>query len=263
MQVEISEITPQVARALLGRNHSNRPVNPHHVSRMAADMQRGKWHFNGDAIRISDGGTLMDGQHRLMACINSNVPFTTVLVSGLSDEVARTIDGGRKRTISDKFTMSGVKNAKAMATAIRIIGRVAANSKSYQPTDQEFFELLSLHPGLSESVSRFKNMPFRLSAIVAAFHYIAAQTSGRKLADDFGETIRTGIPTRGNDPAHTFREWVIRNSAGVHKLPFDLILLGACRAWSSYSDGKPLQKIVPGEKLEVKGWDRKALFSQC
>lgn len=261
MQIEIKEITPEIAKALLGRNHNNRTLNPHHVARMATDMQKGNWRFNGDAIRLSDGGDLMDGQHRLTACLNSNVPFTTILVRGLPDEASRTIDGGRKRTISDKFNMDGIKNAKAIATAIRIIGRVATNNKSYQPTDQEFFELINLHPDLSESVSRFKNMSFRLSAVVAAIHYIAAQTGDRVLADQFGETIRSGIPTRQHDPAHTFREWVIRNSTGASKLPFDSILLGACRAWVCYAEGKGLQKIMLGDKLEIKGWDRKSLFS--
>lgn len=262
MKIEIAEITPDVAKSLLARNHNNRPINPHHVARMASDMQKGNWQFNGDAIRLSDSGDLMDGQHRLTACLNSNVPFRTVLVRGLPCEASRTIDGGRKRTISDKFNMDGVKNAKAMATAIRIIGRIATNSKSYQPTDQEFFELIDLHPKLLDSVSRFKNVPFRLSSIVSAIHYVASQTGDKSLADCFSETVRSGIPTRKHDPAHTFREWVIRNQSGASKLLFDTILLGGCRAWLCYSEGKGMQRMVLGEKLEIKGWDRKALFSQ-
>lgn len=260
MQIEIATITPEQAARLLARNHKNRPLNPHHVSRMSADMQKGNWVVNGDAIRISDSGDLMDGQHRLSACISSGVAFDTVLVRGLQDDAARTIDGGRKRSIGDKFTMDGVKNAKALATALRIIGKIAAQSKSYQPSDQEFYELLDLHPNLAESVSRYKNVPFRLSSVISAIHYIASVTKGQKEADAFAETIRTGIPSRENDPAHTFREWVIRNSTGATSLTFESILVAACRAWSCYREQKGLSRIVSGGKLEVTGWDRKALF---
>ena len=262
MQIEIATITPDQAKAMLARNHKNRPLNPHHVTRMSIDMQKGNWIVNGDAIRLSDVGDLMDGQHRLNACVSSGVPFQTVLVRGLDGDAARTIDGGRKRTVADKFNMDGVKNAKAMATALRLLGKVAAQSKSYQPSDQEFYELLDIHPGLADSVSRYKNVPFRLSSIISALHYIAATTTDQDVADAFAETVRSGIPTRENDPAHTFREWVIRNATGQSLLSFESILVAACRAWSCYRDDKGLSRIVAGGKLEIAGWDRKRLFSR-
>jgi hypothetical protein len=263
MQIEIATITPEQAKRMLARNHKNRPLNPHHVSRMSIDMQKGNWIVNGDAIRLSDSGDLMDGQHRLNACVSSGVSFDTLIVRGLKEDAARTIDGGRKRSVADKFNMDGVKNAKALATALRIIGKIAAQSKSYQPSDQDFYELLDLHPGLAESVSRYKNVPFRLSSVLSSLHYIATVTKGQAEADAFAETIRSGIPTRPNDPAHTFREWVIRNSTGTTALSFEAILVAACRAWSCYRDGKGLSRIMSGGKLEVAGWDRKALFSSA
>lgn len=261
MQIEVVKITPEMAKAMLQRNHKNRPLNPHHVARMSTDMQKGNWIVNGDAIRLSSEGDLMDGQHRLNACVSSGVPFDTVLVRGLDTDAARTIDGGRKRTIADKFNMDGIKNAKALASALRVCAKIATQSKSFQPSDQDFYELMQIHGGLAESVSRYKNVPFRLSSVLSAIHYIGTVTKGAKVADSFAETVRNGIPTRPNDPAHTFREWVIRNCTGASHLPLEAVLIGGCRAWTAYSEGKPLSRIVSGGKLEIEGWTRKRLFT--
>jgi len=262
MQLEISTITPETAKYLLGLNPSNRTINPHHVSRMSADMRKGKWVLNGDTIRIAENGDLMDGQHRLSACVASGVAFQTIMVRGVQADAIRTIDGGRKRSISDKFGMDGVTNARALVTSIRIVGRIATGVKSYQPSDQEFFELAGLHPKLAASVSTYRKVPFRLSSVVSAIHYMGSAAEGAAMADAFANTIRSGIPTRNADPAHTFREWVIKNSTGVGKLPLESIIAGACRAWSAYADGRELKRIISGGSLELAGWDRKQLFTQ-
>lgn len=62
-------------------------------------MRNGNWKANGEAIKFSSTGRLLDGQHRLRACVKEQVPFTTLVIRGLEDEAmaARSGDEGIRR----------------------------------------------------------------------------------------------------------------------------------------------------------------------
>ena len=92
MNIEIAEITPAYAAELLKQNTNNRPVRPSHVRFLSEAMQRGEFLFNGDAIRISKDNVILDGQHRLLAVVKSNIALKVVVVRGLESEVFKTID---------------------------------------------------------------------------------------------------------------------------------------------------------------------------
>lgn len=66
---EVETITPELAADLLSRNMKNRPVSQQRVRKYMAAMVAGKWLLNGEAIKISIDGRLIDGQHRLKAII--------------------------------------------------------------------------------------------------------------------------------------------------------------------------------------------------
>jgi len=82
-------------------NVMNRPIRQSDVTNWADIMKRGQWQLNGDAIRISITGKLLDGQHRLWACVEARTPFQSYLIEGLPDEVFDTIDVGKKRSATD------------------------------------------------------------------------------------------------------------------------------------------------------------------
>jgi len=82
-------LTPEKAMEMLDRNKNNRPLSDSHVQRIAGQIRAGKWIFNGDTIKISDDGEVVDGQHRLWACIESKKPIETVIVYGVPRERTR------------------------------------------------------------------------------------------------------------------------------------------------------------------------------
>ena len=87
-------ITPAMAQEWAGLNTRNRPVRYTKVAQFARDMTAGKWMLNGETIKIASDGTILDGQHRLYACIQAEVPFETVVIRGLPMEAQDTIDTG-------------------------------------------------------------------------------------------------------------------------------------------------------------------------
>lgn len=79
----VETITPDYAKALLEQNTGSRPIKNTIVNAYAEDMRNGKWFLNGEAIKISSNNQILDGLHRVFACIASDTPFTTIVVRGL------------------------------------------------------------------------------------------------------------------------------------------------------------------------------------
>ena len=76
----VMTITPQIAQEWATLNTRNRPVRYAKVAQFARDMKAGRWHMTGDPIQFGISGRLLNGQHRLWACIMSDTAFETVVV---------------------------------------------------------------------------------------------------------------------------------------------------------------------------------------
>lgn len=118
---EIVTLTPEMARALLHRNDSNRKLSPGLVAQIAADLAAGRWQFNGESIVIARTGELNDGQHRLEAISQSGVAAKLVIVGGAERESRMTLDMGRARTVDDFLRLKGVHYATTLASAARLV----------------------------------------------------------------------------------------------------------------------------------------------
>jgi hypothetical protein len=97
IQTGVAHITPELAKHLLGTtNHDNRPLKPAHIKMLSTALKNDEWMLNGETIVFSKSGRLLDGQHRLTACINTGKAFQTVIIKGIEDEAAfGTIDTGK------------------------------------------------------------------------------------------------------------------------------------------------------------------------
>ena len=118
---KIVTITPtDAARILAENNLNNRKINQANVRKYADDMLLGKFELNGDTIRFYADGTLADGQHRLMACVLSGVPFKTYVVKGLEKKVLPTIDCGKPRNMVETLNMIGCGVNKMIVPAMNL-----------------------------------------------------------------------------------------------------------------------------------------------
>ncbi len=129
LKLNTVRVTPKMATEWLEANTHNRPVSDKKVRDYATAMREGKWMLNGETIIFDKNGVLADGQHRLWACITSEVAFETVVVGGVLSDAFASIDTGMKRSGKDVLHIDGMKkNPKAHATAIR--GTPSSNSVS-------------------------------------------------------------------------------------------------------------------------------------
>ena len=123
MKVSIETISPETAETMLGHNLKNRHVQQGTVGRYASLMQRGLWRVDGAPIRFSTEGRLLDGQHRLMAIIESGQTVEALIVRGLDDVSQETMDTGRKRSLSGALSMRGAASATELAALLGVATR--------------------------------------------------------------------------------------------------------------------------------------------
>jgi len=114
---KVESITPAIAKKLLLSNTHNRTVGIK-VRAYSLAMMRGEWKLNGEAIKIAADGAILDGQHRLLAIIESGVTIQTLVVRGLTNDTQETMDTGKSRSLADVLKLRGEKNCIALASII-------------------------------------------------------------------------------------------------------------------------------------------------
>lgn len=123
IKVRTKTITPAVAQAMLLQSKelgaTNRKVSQKWVELYANEMRSNRWRLNGDAIRLDTDGRILDGQHRLHACVLSGIPFQTIVMTGVENDTFDTMDCGRSRTPAQVLQLADVKYHTLIASIIR------------------------------------------------------------------------------------------------------------------------------------------------
>ena len=214
IKTEIKLYTPQEARNLLeNHNPKNRPLSRTRVKQYAEEMKNRRWQVNGDAIRFDEYGNLLDGQHRLAACIEAQTVFRSLVIRGLPPEVMTTIDVGKKRTLADTLTLEGVKNAKALSAVLLRIHRihkgpnfvVSPNLMTY--TNQMGLDLYKEFSDVGPLLDKvYANREFRLMCpslpwVVAGLYFLQevypASELNLRMLDTFTHWLINGETTKG------------------------------------------------------------------
>lgn len=125
LSVKLMDITPQIAREWLDSTDSSiqRRLSYSHVAYLAKEMKNGNWDLNGQPIQIDVHGNVVNGQHRLNACIDSGSSFKTLVVFDVETKAIKTIDEGSKpRGLSDFLDINyNCKNSAVVAAAMKFI----------------------------------------------------------------------------------------------------------------------------------------------
>ncbi|HWQ57349.1 MAG TPA: hypothetical protein VN442_26945 [Bryobacteraceae bacterium] len=226
-----------------------------HWTAIAVDMMEGRWRYNGDAIRFSSAGVLLDGQHRLRACVEAGLPFETDVVFGLDPTVMDTIDIGRVRRASDLVSLKGVENATVACAAATLLlihdkfGLHRVQNPDAHPTKTEVIAYVVNNPRLPAVAGRVGNWTKRLVApriAVACYYLFSAQN--QELADRFFKDFAQGVNLARTSPAYYLRERMVEDRTSKRKLQILEILALFCKAWIAYRDGVRMKLLrwAPG-----------------
>ena len=217
LNFELVTVSPHLARQWLDCNVKNRKIKKSFLTRLVSDIKAGNWRITGEAIKFATDGTLLDGQHRLQACIDADMPIVTLVVYGVPNEVQNVMDTGVSRLASDILTMRGLTNGANVAACLRIL----LNEKLQRPvgsggnsliSNSEILKALDRHPNLPLYVPTAGSLPRGISsAMVGYVRYVTTQFCDQQLeGEEMFKVLQTGIPSYEGDAIHAFRERIIR-----------------------------------------------------
>ncbi len=138
MDIQQTIITPEDASHLMEKNIINRLLSPRRVNALAQSISHGEWQFDGNPIRLTSDGRLLDGQHRLAAIIQADQAVPVLLIRGMPAESQLVIDTGRSRSFSDYLRMQGVANTLRVAASVRLLANIDSGNY-YTGSWREFF----------------------------------------------------------------------------------------------------------------------------
>ncbi len=212
---EIITLTPERATALLEHNTLNRPLNDQHVKRLAGQIQAGKWRFNGDTIKVSDDGAVLDGQHRLWAVIEAKASVETIIVRGIERDAFATIDTLRRpRSGADVVALSGTtRHRNIIASAVQWLIRFQRNAiedykaPQHRVENSDVEETFAAHPGIVRAVDRAMTARSIGNPSITGFIYYLLANRNPEIAERFIETLREPGRASVEDPFFRLRAY--------------------------------------------------------
>lgn len=240
-------ITPAMASIMLTWNDRNRPLAESTVKKYAALMRQGRWRYTGEPIIFSPV-RLIDGQHRLAACVAANTPIDALVVFGAPDEAFAFIDVGKSRTAANIFAINGVKNYVVIAAAIQwVIGyeadrHAAAARGDISKGDHDLlYQAYLNHTGLQDSVwvaQVFMKAKIVSPSLMCATHYVCAQKN-RHQADEFFRKVGEGIGFTGKkDPAYKLHKHFVDAAVSQQSVGRRAATALTVKAWNATRRGR-------------------------
>jgi len=250
---EVMTVTPALAQEWATLNTRNRPVRYSRVERFARDMKAGKWLLNGETVKIAVNGTILDGQHRLYACIQSGVSFETVVIRGLPLEAQDTIDTGAARTMADQFGLRGEKCGTLLAAITRwafawLKGVRMTGHANASPTHAEMIALLEAEPRLRDATAwaDHARKEFRpVTGSVYGMAWLLFHGSDDLAAEVFLRKVITGEDCPAGHPALAFRNRMMTARDDGQRLNQHEQLGYMIMAWKAFQEDRTLAKLLP------------------
>lgn len=238
MKTRVVKITPKMAYDWLQKNVRNRPPAPKVVERYADAMKSHQWSLTGDPIRFTDAGVLIDGQHRLAACVLCGVSFESVVVTGVMPDAFNDIDQGYKRTLGHMFARDRKKNYIILAAAAGFVWRYRNGmGKGAIAIDDGYKVLSSCKPlqRCSNAVTKFPRAICPLPRpIIAALMAMTIDRHGEKAAE-FWHQVGSSEGLVAGSPQHMLyrRLREVASDESVSRDAAPALAIKAFNAWIS------------------------------
>ena len=249
---EVVTLTPDKCREILAKNEHNRNPSKRTISLYAQEIQQGLWQINGEPIIIDDSGNVLDGQHRLYACIEANRPFTTLIVRNVNRNTFATIDTGKIRTGADVLTIQGLSPeiaricAAAAATCIPFektgILTPATRGTKYLVTPETRAKWVNDNKDIIEIAYTIQSYGTRARRVIsagdAAFLWFFMEKKDPEPTVFFFDGLYTGANLRQHDPRLALLTRFESMNASNKRFTRLSKLGFVVRAWDWYRRGK-------------------------
>tara|TARA_B100000427_G_scaffold171377_1_gene142469 strand:+ start:604 stop:1479 length:876 start_codon:yes stop_codon:yes gene_type:complete len=260
-------ITPEMALEILThKNFKNRPIKKYALKRLTDAIKSGEWIVTNQGISFDPDGNLLDGQHRLHACIEANKPIDILVARNINPKAFQCVDIGASRTAGDTLDIINGNNSqgKLIAAAVKVIwyydNRPAQNWNSADRPSNTLIADLYLKDrdiyDLAAQTVRSKGGKTNISSNspTVAFYVLAHRRNWpiQKL-DEFLDNIYVGANLPSNNVCLSFRNQLSTpayKKRGNHQQRY--ILNAFIKAFNTWAENKPCIKFyAPLEKTNL------------
>ena len=181
-----------------------------------SQMDNGNWKPTGEPIIVGSKGELLNGQHRIGACMRGKKPFKTLLVVGVHPDMFIHLDSGKKRSHADALHIANKELPYKMASICKwickyegLMERGGRDKMGPIITNEQVLERYgeAMENDLMCSVpygKYFSDQPIAPANQMIALHYLCSQKDN-DLADDFFKKVGTGLECEETENAYLLR----------------------------------------------------------
>lgn len=255
----IYTITPAIAANWLKQNKDNRVMSEARVIMLADDITRGYWKVNGETIKFSKEGALLDGQHRLSAIVKSGKPIISAVMTNLDPDSFDTLDVGMKRTPAQLFAIAGEPHPQLTSAFTNIYiryknGLSGLTEKTGRAVSfQQQRRVLRENEDMRETIDLLggRNMHGVRGgkAVPALIHYLAKKKHGPTAAREFVLGVfappNEGAEFAMTSPLRHLREILHAPKKRVARWSQEMVLAYYIPAWNGYAENKRMRSLTP------------------
>lgn len=255
------KITHDLSKKLLQNNVFNRSHSKSNLRFIEGQMNGDRMKLNGETIKITKEGHIMDGQHRLMASVNTKKSFDAFIIFGLDKKAFTTLDTGKMRTAADIISVERHKDHELLAATAKMVlsiktgtrGLVAGGLKGTKFDNQDVLDFVETTDRFIDRVyeakkiwKQIRNPRFVPAKIFAAMYFLFSELNiietekfMKAFAFGYGEYISE------NSPAlilrNTFIKWKSDNKR-IRRNSFDKCVVIA-KAWNAHRTNKEIKRL--------------------
>lgn len=209
-------VTPSIAAEWLKQNTRNRHVTESRVREFSEIMKRGEWDITHQGVAFGEDGSLYDGQHRLMAIVESGCSVVMLVTHGLSPNSRANIDTGGRRSATDNLNIiEGMNLSKSLGSAIGAVWMATIAQSTTRPaTASELATTLTQHISGYEAMRQVFSSSKRgvcRAGFVAAFIYAYPTDPDKVLLA--AQKFFSGADLSENDPMFVLRRRATEGSS--------------------------------------------------
>lgn len=257
-EYETVDVTPDKANEWLRLNRHNRQIRKSKVQHYADIMLKGDWKDeHPDPIIFDTNGVLINGQHRLLAIIQSQKTQRMRVLRGVSPDMAHVIDKGVVRDTADSVQIrlrdDSIPKAAVSMWRRCIAGMWLAQARDLPYYDHEIADLFKKYrDSIMEAYYLFKDTKKGISRIgvkAAVTRAWIALPEQHERIQEFVTVLYTGHYTilDADVAAMALRDALLMGNSKGQKRDFE-IFAKAENALDYFLKRKMLRKAVPANQ---------------
>jgi hypothetical protein len=199
------DISPALAEEYLAKNTHNRPVNKEHVKALAKAMREGRWQVTHQGIAFSEDLVLLDGQHRLLAIIESGVTVRMQVTMGMAKNALFGIDQNKVRTVAQNLGLMGHTYSKIVTAWSNVVKSLLTGGSERTWTTEDVKQIYAENYESIDRATVIHATPIRNGPVGAA--YLIASPAHRDKVHEFFVKFLGGEGLVSGDPAYAAHKY--------------------------------------------------------